>query len=396
MMLRSLVEKTLQYVDDTKLPKLAKAEIKKDYTGLPEFDLGNDKVIDECIAWLGRAQDFSASADGGVAREYNLVSGWATSYPETTGYIVPTLIEYAKLHNNDEVLERARRMLDWLVSIQLQDGGFQGGLIDATPVVSVTFNTGQILLGLASGVSAFGESYRESMRAAADFLLNSQDEDGCWRSHPTPFAAPGEKVYETHVSWGLFEAERVDPNRGYGECGLRNARWALSFQRDNGWFDCCCLDFPEQPLAHTIGYNLRGLVEAYRLSSDSSILDACKLNANGILTAIKQDGFLSGRLDSNWKPKAKWACLTGSAQIAHSMLFLYQFTGDEKYRNAGFVLNSFVRRTVSLDGPPETRGGVKGAFPVDGDYGRLQYLNWAPKFLIDSLLLELEIRSANS
>ena len=392
-MLRSLVEKTLEYVDTSRLPKAVKAEIKKDHMGLPEFDPNIDAVIDEGIAWLGRAQDFSASADGGVARDYNLVTGWATSYPETTGYIVPTMIDYGKSRNNDEAIERAKRMLDWLVAIQLPDGGFQGGRIDATPVVSVTFNTGQILLGLASGVAAFGESYRDSMRKAADFLVNSIDDDGCWRSHPTPFAEPGEKVYETHVSWGLFEAERVDPGRGYGQCGLANARWAMSWQRDNGWFEKCCLDEPEKPLTHTIGYNLRGLVEAYRLSEDVAILEACRRNADGILSALNSDGYLAGRLDANWKPAVKWVCLTGSAQIAHSMLYLYQFTGEEKYRDAGLLLNKYVRRSVQLEGPDEFRGGVKGSFPVDGEYGRLQFLNWAPKFLIDSLMMEQTLRS---
>jgi len=390
-MLRSLVEKTLQYVDTTKLPKEIKAEIKNDHLGLKNSDPGCQAVIDESIKWLGRAQDNSASADGGVARDYNLVNGWATSYPETTGYIVPTMIEYGKAFHNDQAIERARRMLDWLVNIQLEDGGFQGGRIDAKPVVSVTFNTGQILLGLASGVAAFGETYRAPMRAAADFLVNSQDDDGCWRSHPTPFAEPGEKVYETHVSWGLFEAERVDPNRGYGECGLKNARWAMTWQRDNGWFDQCCLDQPEIPLTHTIGYNLRGLVEAYRLSEETDILQACVRNADGILGLVTGEGYLPGRIDANWKPAAKWVCLTGSAQIAHSMLYLFLFTGEEKYKRAGLALNKYVRRTVSIDGADEIRGGVKGSFPVDGDYGRLQYLNWAPKFLIDSLMLEQDI-----
>jgi hypothetical protein len=28
----------------------------------------------------------------------------------------------------------------------------------------------------------------------------------------------------------------------------------------------------------------------------------------------------------------------------------------------------YVRRTVKIAGPPETRGAVKGAFPVDGQY----------------------------
>src|SRR5205085_10345256 len=126
-----------------------------------------------------------------------------------------------------DMRERARRMTDWLVRIQLPGGGFQGGKIDMTPVMPVTFNTGQILLGLAAAETAFGQ-YREPMRRAADWLVHTQDPDGCWRKHPTPFATAGEKEYETHVAWGLFEAARIDPDRGYAEAGLANVAWALS------------------------------------------------------------------------------------------------------------------------------------------------------------------------
>ena len=64
------------------------------------------------------------------------------------------------------------------------------------------------------------------MHKAANWLVTTQHEDGCWRGHPSPFTSPGENTYETHVSWGLFEAERVAPNKGYGDAGLRQVRWA--------------------------------------------------------------------------------------------------------------------------------------------------------------------------
>ena len=175
------------------LTPAAKAVLRQDRKGLPESDPGIDYAIDESIAWLGRAQDCSPSGDGGVARDYSLLSGWSTSYPETTGYIIPTLLAYARARNNVEARQRARRMLDWFVQIQLDGGGFQGGRIDMQPVVPVTFNTGQILLGLAAGVDEFGDTYRPTMRRAADWLRDSLDADGCWRKFPTPFAAPGEK-----------------------------------------------------------------------------------------------------------------------------------------------------------------------------------------------------------
>jgi hypothetical protein len=34
------------------------------------------------------------------------------------------------------------------------------------------------------------------------------------------------------------------------------------------------------------------------------------------------------------------------------------------------------------------RGGLPGSWPVDGQYGYLQILNWATKFLVDALMRE--------
>jgi hypothetical protein len=349
--------------------------------------------VKAALEWLCRAQDQSASADGGVARDFSLIKGWATSYPETTGYIIPTFIDLADRTGSITLHQRARRMLDWCVAIQFPEGGFQGGKIDSTPKVPVTFNTGQILLGLVAGAQRYEDArYLQAMHKAASWLRDSQDADGCWRKHPTPFAAPGEKAYETHVAWGLFEAERVAPGQGYGDAGLRQVDWALTHQAPNGWFASNCLTNPKAPLTHTIGYALRGVMEAYRLSGRPDLLAAARRTAQGLMPAISPEGRLPGRLDAQWKAAAPYVCLTGSVQIAHTLLMLFQATGESKYLQAGQQLNGFVRRAVRTDGPEDRRGGVPGSYPIDGDYGRWEYLNWAAKFFIDSHLLEMDIQ----
>jgi hypothetical protein len=377
------------------LPAAAKAEMRLDRLGLASADAGSQRVLEALMQWLSLAQDRSRSADGGVARDYSLVNGWATSYPETTGYIVNTFLDYARRAEQPVFRERARRMANWLVSIQLAEGGFQGGKIDSKPVVPVTFNTGQILLGLAAAEVHLG-GYRNPMCRAADWLVRTQDADGCWRKHPTPFAAAGEKEYETHVAWGLFEAARIEPDRGYGEAGLANVRWALSSQSSNGWLARCCLDDPSQPLTHTLGYALRGVLEGYRFSADAGLLEAAQRTAEGLLGALCEGGRLPGRLRSDWSASVDWVCLTGAAQVATCWMLLYQYTHDARYRDAAYAANQYVRRSVRSTGPVETLGGVKGSFPVDGDYGRFEYLNWAAKFLADSLMLEMDVRSADA
>lgn len=377
----------------TVLTKLALAEQQIDQKGLPHsIPPGRTETIKTALAWLCAAQDHSASADGGVARDYSLIKGWATSYPETTGYIIPSIIELAKRSANEELHLRARRMLDWCVAIQFPEGGFQGGKIDATPKVPVTFNTGQILLGLSAGAHEYADpSYIQAMHKAAAWLRDDLEADGCWRKHPTPFAAPGEKAYETHVAWGLFEAERVAPGNGYGEAGLRQVDWALTKQAANGWFASNCLTNPNAPLTHTIGYVLRGVIEGYRLSQRPDLLAAAIKTTEGLLPAIEADGRLPGRLDSNWKGAANYVCLTGAAQIAHCLFLLYKETNKQHYLDAGQKLTAYVRRTVRLDGPENQLGGIKGSFPINGDYGQWEYLNWAAKFFIDANLIEMDI-----
>jgi hypothetical protein len=382
-----------QALEQWNLPSQAKAVRRRDHAGSPGEDPGPERVIELVAQWLCDAQDCSPTQDGGCARSYSLRDGWVSSYPETTGYIIPTFLQLSETLGRRDLKERAQRMLDWFVDIQLPGGGFQGGKIDSQPVVPVTFNTGQILLGLAAGVRAF-DDYRDTFHGAARFLRDSLDDDGCWRSHPTPFAKPGEKAYETHVAWGLFEADRVAPGEGYGEAGLRQVRWALTKQEQNGWVRDCCLDQPAAPLTHTLGYYLRGLLEAYKWSSEPDILDACLRTADGLCGTQRINGALPGRLKNNWTPAVDWVCLTGNVQVAACWLELAELADRDDLRTAALAANRFVRQTVRSDAPVGIRGGVKGAHPVDGDYGRYEYLNWAAKFTIDANLMQLHTSTA--
>ena len=378
------------------VPWRARREALRDLLfGLPNNeDPGAMRVAHACADWLGCAQDHSASCDGGVARHYSLLDGWSDSYPETTGYIVPTMLEWARVTGDLEFRERARRMLDWLVSIQFENGAVAGGTVWQTPRVPVTFNTGQVLIGFAAGAREWPE-FRGPMVKAAEWLCATQSSDGAWRGNPSPFTRHDDKAYETHVAWGLLEASRVTGDTRFGDHGLANVRWALTLQAENGWFDRCCLDDPERPLAHTIGYVLRGVIEAYLYSRDPVFLAAAVRCAEGVLGALPADGALPGRLDRSWRSTTGWSCLTANSQIACCWFILDQLTGDRRFRNGAYKTLEFVRRTVSLDGPRGVRGGVKGSFPVNGGYCWWEFPNWAAKFLLDALLLESSLRSCS-
>lgn len=356
---------------DRALPTRARDAATRDCAGPGAADPGPARASAAILDWLRAAQDRGASADGGFARDYSLIDGWATSYPETSGYIVLTLLDAAD-DGHPDMTDRARRCLGWLVSIQFPKGGFQGGRAEQLPRVPVTFNTGQILIGLAAGAARLDRArYEGPMRRAAAFLRDSLDPDGAWRSHPAPFARPGDKAYETHISWGLFEAARVTPDENFGEAGLREVDWALTHQAGNGWFASNCLEDASAPLTHTIGYGSRGVIETSRGSGRANLITAARRTADGLLPATAPDRPLAGRLDGGWGGAVPWVCLRGSAQLAHCYLLLAPAGGGEPDLDAApRRLLADVRRTVALDGPEGERGCVRGSFPVAGGYGR--------------------------
>src|ERR1700684_4539572 len=94
-------------------------------------------VLNSLLRWILDAQ----RPDGGVAAYYSLLTGYSQSYPEVTGYIVPTLYDFARVTGDHSAVVAAERATRWLLSLQMPTGAFRGGLhgVEAQPSV---FNTG--------------------------------------------------------------------------------------------------------------------------------------------------------------------------------------------------------------------------------------------------------------
>ncbi|HLB09374.1 MAG TPA: hypothetical protein VK617_07550, partial [Gemmatimonadaceae bacterium] len=90
--MNTLLERVRKIRDDMALPPVARDAARRDRSRGPLADAGIPATVDAAFDWLGVAQDRSASSDGGFARHFSLLTGWSASYPETSGYIVPTLL----------------------------------------------------------------------------------------------------------------------------------------------------------------------------------------------------------------------------------------------------------------------------------------------------------------
>ena len=342
--------------------------------------------------WLARAQD--ASGCGGVSATYDAAKRqWTGAYPETTGYIIPTFFRYAEFSGNSEYRERAVRMAAWESDIQLAEGGVRAGTMDATQVEPTIFNTGQVLFGwLVAWQQTQDVRFRDSAVRAADWLVAAQDPDGAWRRFASPFAAHTVNTYNTRVAFALAKTGYELQEPRYLEAAIRNVQWALTQMHPNGWLENNDLEDNERPLTHTIAYATRGILEVGVIAEQSSLVEVATRIARAVAQSQRGDGALPGRLDAAWRPACRWTCVTGNAQMAIIWQRLAAQTGDSTWLPAAESAIRFNLSIQDLTAVDEgVRGGISGSHPRSGGYMKNRYPNWAAKFFMDALMLQLDV-----
>jgi hypothetical protein len=353
----------------------------------PARTISLQQSLEGAYAWLCRAQD--GTADDGVAGWYHLFRGWAPSYPETTGYLIPTFLTYASVMAQPEARARALRMADWEVDVQLPSGAVRSGVL-STRVGPAVFNTGQVLFGWTAAYQTTGDDrYARAAQRAAEWLRRGQDTDGAWRKNLSLVAHSTLQTYNVRAAWGLAWAGQVLDEPRWIQAARKNCDWALrQQQRPTGWFGHNGFSDTEVPLLHTIGYVLEGLLGVGELLTDQRCVEAARSGIEPLAAEYAGAGRLAGRYDGQWRGTVRWRCLTGEAQLALVLARLARHAGGATATRMARALLEDVAGVQDLRGPyPETRGGISGSQPVWGGYSPFAYVSWAAKFQIDALLL---------
>jgi hypothetical protein len=350
--------------------------------------------IEAVIDWLLRAQ--MATPDDGVAQSYNpLTYRWWPSYPETTGYIICSLLRAADAGFNagGKVRDAARRMGHWLVTLQQECGGFPGGVIGKTNGTAVLFNTGQILKGLTDlidrGLDPTGEVATSASRAAS-YMAESVDDDGCWRKGRSALTSALVHAYDVRAAWALARYGHRVGNQRAIEVAAANGRWVCSIQRRDGWFEYMNFDVGVAPLTHTIAYTIQGLMELGAIVGNQEFIDRAEHAAQAIFALQGETGALPGQCAEGWRSVGDFTSNTGNAQMAIAAHRIATITGEESWRKKARLATGFCRRLQEFGhSDPGRRGAVRGSYPGHVGYGRYWYMNWTQKFFLDALLCEL-------
>ena len=339
---------------------------------MKEFTLPPEKAARLSYDWLLNAQ----RADGGLATWY-VDSGWTSSYPETTGYILPTLQRSMQFFGQDRSTEDSiEKAGNWLLSIQCKEGGWPGGYVhqNRPPIV---FNTGQVIRGMMSMYAySKDERYLKAAVKASDWLVALQDDRGFWERSVYLDAV---RVYDTYVAAPLARLYTLTGDEKYRRSALRNTHWVSGEkQRENAWFEDAdnTIAHNKRPILHTIAYTIDGMIDTGVLLSDESSISSAHKAASRLRDIFLESGKLHGRFDENWSGSEAFIT-TGGAQMAIIWQKLHKLLPDQSYDQAATKMMGKLLGLQVKNSDWPCQGAIFGSAPVWGRYEAFGCPNWA-------------------
>jgi hypothetical protein len=347
--------------------------------------------LDAAITWLMRS--IAACNGRGSAKAYRIFDGWMPPYPETSGYIIPTLLELERAELMPGARHTTETIAVWLVNLQAANGGFRGGELGSGLDFDV-FDTGMILLGFTA-LMHYGTNVQieGAARRAAAFLLDSLDDSGCFVRHLSHGIV---HAYNVRAAWGLVAYGKLTGLENFVQGGVANARWTVAQQNDLGFYRNNRFKPLKNANTHGIAYVMQGLIQIYKLTGEQALLDSVIRCASALADLYKSENWLAGEIAEDWTFSSHHVCLTGYSQMALVLDDLFRLTERDTWRRTSRSLVDQVSCTQELSEPWQPwYGGIAGSFPIFGSYAPFQYPNWATKFFIDALLSRQSLEVGN-
>lgn len=350
-------------------------------------------ALTKSLDWLIKSID---PTTGGSRANYSILfngpKGWSGPYPETTGYIIPTFLKASKMVEGYASLrDKAIKMGEWLLAIQMEDGAYQGNIYYPGKETSKSiFNTGQIILGLTSLYDETRDNnYLEAAKRAAEWLASHQASDGTWKEYN--YVANFSPSYYSRVSWPILKVFERTEDESFKVAAFKNLRHIQTQQLSNNFINGAGFRPDSYVFLHTLAYTIRGFIESGLILNDENLWNTGYSFAEKLMRHFEIHGKFYGAYYSDFSGVKWYQCLTGNVQMAIIWLKIYERTGDLRFLNAASkAIDTVEKHQVKRAWNKNLIGAVAGSAPFYGRYMFFRYPNWAVKFYCDALMLEAE------
>jgi hypothetical protein len=286
------------------------------------------------LDWIRRHE----SPSGGIYTE----SLHPEAYPEVTGYLIPTLLQYGER-------DFAARLLRWLVCIQRGDGAFT----DPHAGKPYVFDTGQALRGLLAGVGIVSQA-RDAARRAADYLCAEMRDGGRGgfgpRYQDERYRNEIPETIHLYVVAPLYQAADL----------FHEPRYRVAADRCFAYYRSHKDGLDLRRITHYLAYELETFIDLGHAEEAAAIL-------NRLRAVQRRDGGVPGVAG------ARWVCAPGLAQLAVCWYKLGEYEPAD-------------RAMRWLETYQTSSGGFLGGYGENVTYGGDRELSWAAKFFLDAHL----------
>lgn len=258
------------------------------------------------------------------------------SYPEVTGYIIPTLYQWGEK-------ELARNLTTWLITEQNKDGSFSAP--DGTPY---TFDAGQVVRGFVSVLDDMPE-VEKPLRNACNWILTQIRPDGRLSTPSTKmWGKIADDRIHLYVLPPLIDAGKRLNEQKYIEAANKILKY-YKLRKDLVEFNT---------LSHFYAYIIEALC-------DLGETDLAKKGMKQVQELQHKNGSIPAYKN------VSWVCSTGVAQLA---LIWYKLGMNEPADKAMQYLEKIQNKT----------GGFNGSYGRKKNYFAKEEISWAVKFYLDA------------
>jgi hypothetical protein len=365
----------------------------RDLLGGAERVRDDDVHLRAALDWLLHCRAVTGS--DGFAAAYSFREGWLPADPETTGHVIPTLFKAHAVLGDARLCQAAAAAAAWVFGMQGPNGvieaAYRGSdlqrFVNDDPAAA-DFETGQIVLGWNHAFQQTGNKrFLEASVRACRFLADRGDNGGEMLPGPSHSTHRTGALF-TSVGYAMAWTGRLTGEPAFEAAARRHLDSVLAELQPDGWVLHAGFEGDSAPLTQMMAHTAEGLLDAGELLEDDRYIDASRRHVVAAANACERRGmFLPAHFTSGWKSTDRYCCLPGNAHFAKLWCRHGRRAGDLTLINTGLKMVDWLKQRQALDNDePGIRGGLPGAWPIDGGYPVYSYVNRAAKYFVDALL----------